>query len=307
MYNKKMSLKDIISIITVSLLAVLMALSYQLFVVENNFAPAGLNGIATMIQYKTGFSIGYMSLLINVPLCILGFFLLSKKFAVRTLIFSVIYSFSFLLFQNIGLSQFQYITNGHNTIFPVILSGVLSGFIYGICFLNNSSTGGTDIIAKYISFKKPNFNFFWIAFTINAIIAVISFFVYAKPNENGSLGYDYSPVCLCILYCFLSNYVGNYIVRGTKTATKFTIVTEHPDEIAKEITTVLKHGSTKINAIGTYRYESKSILICVINKHQLVNLQEILRKYDNTFSFSETVNATYGNFKYIKNSKSDKN
>ncbi len=74
MYNKKIFLKDIISIITVSFLAILMALSYQLFVVENNFAPEGLNGIATMIQYKTGFSIGYMSLLINVPLCILGFF-----------------------------------------------------------------------------------------------------------------------------------------------------------------------------------------------------------------------------------------
>lgn len=300
MIDRKKVLKDIISNIIVAALAILMALSYQLFIVENNFAPAGLNGVATMIQYKTGFSIGYMSLIINIPLCILAFFLLDKKFAVRTLIFSIVYSFSFLLFQDLGLVQFQYRALGHNTIFPVMLSGVISGFIYGVCFSNNASTGGTDIISKYISFKKPNFNFFWITFIINTIVAIISFFVYSKPDESGDLIYDYSPVCLCILYCFISSFMGNYIIRGTKTATKFTIITEHPDEIAEEIKVSLKHSATKIDAIGTYRYESKSILICVINKHQLVNLQDILHKYDNTFSFAETVNATYGNFKRIK-------
>ena len=62
-------------------IAILLAFNYQLFVVENNFAPAGLNGIATMIQYKTGFSIGYMSLIINVPLCILAYFFVQKRFA----------------------------------------------------------------------------------------------------------------------------------------------------------------------------------------------------------------------------------
>ena len=299
-FDKRAALRNISAVITVSALAVLMALTYQLFIIENNFAPAGLNGVATMIQYKTGFSIGYMSLIINIPLCVLAYFLFDKKFALRTLVFSIVYSFSFLFFQKVGLEQFQYRANGHNTIFPVILSGVISGFIYGICFFNSASTGGTDIISKYISFKKSNFNFFWVTFIINTIVAIIPFFVYAKPDKSGRLIYDYSPVCLCILYCFLSSFMGNYIIRGTKTATKFTIITEHPDEIAKEITHILKHSATKINAIGTYRYESKSVLICVINKHQLVVLQEILHKYDNTFSFAETVNATYGNFKKIK-------
>lgn len=76
--------------------AVLLAFNYQLFIVENDFAPAGLNGIATMIQYKTGFSIGYMSLIINIPLCILAFFLLDKKFAKRSFCFCITYSLVFL-------------------------------------------------------------------------------------------------------------------------------------------------------------------------------------------------------------------
>lgn len=292
--------RNIMSYLAVIGVAVLLAFNYQLFIVENGFAPAGLNGIATMIQYKTGFSIGYMSLIINIPLCILAYFLLDKVFAKHSMCFCLTYSFVFLYLQKIGLTDFQYNAHGHDTIFPVILSGVLSGFVYGVSFRNNSSTGGTDIISKYISFKKPGLNFFWITFTLNAVVAVVSFFVYAKPDASNTLVYDYKPVCLCILYCFISSFIGNYIIKGTKSACKFTIITAHPEEIVNEISTKLRHSSTQMSAIGSYSHESKAVVICVINRHQIVELQEILRNYDNTFSFMETVNETYGNFKIIK-------
>ena len=55
-----------------------------------------------------------------------------------------------------------------------------------------------------------------------------------------------------------------------------------------------------MDAIGSYNNEAKTVLICVINRHQIVDLKNILKKYDNTFSYSETVNETFGNFKKIK-------
>lgn len=293
-------LNSLLTYFLVLSVAILLAFNYQLFIVENGFAPAGLNGIATMIQYKTGFSIGYMSLIINVPLCILAYFFLDKKFAKRSLCFCITYSLVFLFLQKIGLTNFQYNAGGHDTIFPVILSGVLSGFVYGICFRTNSSTGGTDIISKYVSFKKPELNFFWITFILNTVVAIVSFFVYAKPNSEGGLIYDYKPVCLCILYCFISSFIGNYIIKGTKTACKFTIITPYPGEIEKEITESLHHSSTKISAIGSFSHTEQSVLICVINKHQIVDFKNILKKYDKTFSYAETVNETVGNFKIIK-------
>ena len=73
----------------VVVLAVLLAFNYQLFIVENGFAPAGLNGIATMIQYKMGFSIGYMNLLINIPLCAIAFFFLNRDYSLKTLLFCI--------------------------------------------------------------------------------------------------------------------------------------------------------------------------------------------------------------------------
>lgn len=293
-------LKNVSTYLLIISIAVLLAFNYQLFIVENGFAPAGLNGIATMIQYKTGFSIGYMSLIINIPLCTIAFFLLDKQFAKRSLCFCITYSLVFLYLQKIGLNDFQYNAGGHDTIFPVILSGVISGFVYGVCFRTNSSTGGTDIVSKYVSYKKPQLNFFWVTFILNTIVAIISFFVYAKPNEVGGLIYDYKPVCLCVLYCFISSFIGNYIIKGTRTACKFTIITAYPTEITNEITKMLRHSSTKISAVGSYSNNEQTVLICVINKHQIIDLKNILKKFDKTFSFVETVNETIGNFKLIK-------
>lgn len=296
----KRTIETGMSYLQIILCAVLLALAYHLFVVENGFAPAGLNGIATMVQYKTGFSIGYMSLLTNIPLCALAFFFVDRKFALRSLCFSLTYSLVFLALGFVGLDSFKYITDGHDTIYPVILSGVIGGFVYGVCFKKSASTGGTDIIAKFISARKPELNFFWVTFALNAVVALISFFVYADRGASGEVIYDYKPVCLCVLYCFISTFIGSYIIKGTKTATQFTVITSHAEEIEKNIAEVLRHSSTKIIGTGGFSHNEKAVLICVVNKHQIVDFQNILAKYDDTFAFSETVSETYGNFVKVK-------
>lgn len=287
-------MKKLWSYSQIVLSAVLLAFVYYVFIVTNSFAPAGLNGIATMIQYKTGFSISYMSLLINIPLSVLAYFLVNKDFAVKTLLFSVVYSTVFLLLQNSDLTFIQYVTLGHDTIYPVILSGVLAGVVYGVCFRNNASTGGTDVVSRYITKVRPETNFFIITFTLNAIVAIASIFVYSDGVLN------YKPMALCIMYCFISTFVGNLLLKTTKTAYKFTIITSHKDEFVEEITHNLRHGCTEIDAIGTYTGTKKYVLICVVNKHQLNDFQSIISKYDDTFSYFEMVNETYGNFKHIK-------
>ncbi len=286
--------KNFSAYLFIVLAAILLAFTYQLFIVKNNFAPAGINGIATMIQYKTGFSIGYMSLIINVPLCTLAYFFVNRDFAKKSLLFCLVYSFVYLGLQQIDFSAFQYDAGNHDTIYPVIISGTLGGLVYGICARHNASTGGTDIVSKYISIKRPYLNFFWITLTLNAIVAVASLFVYADTS------YNYKPVCLCIIYCFISTFLGNVIIQGSKQAYKFTVITNHADEISSEVLTKLHHGATKLTAVGAYKMEEKQVLICVVNKHQIVDFQAILKKYDNTFSFVENVGNTFGNFAKVK-------
>ena len=218
-------------------------------------------------------------------------------YAVKTLVFSLVYSFAYLFLQQTNTSFLQYNAGGHDTIFPVIISGVISGVVYGLCFQNNSSTGGTDVLSRYINKVNPATNFFLITFTLNAFVAFVSLFVYSKGGYA-----DYKPVALCITYCFISNFVGNYIIKGTKTAFKFTVITTHADEISERIAKELKHSATKIDAVGAFSKSEKSVLICVVNKHQLVDFKKIISSFDNTFAFCEMVNDTYGNFKNIKKS-----
>ncbi|MBQ4154311.1 MAG: YitT family protein [Clostridia bacterium] len=270
--------------------AIILAFNYYIFIVKNNFAPAGLNGIAVMIQYKTGFSISYMSLLINIPLCLAAFFMVSRRYAVRTLVFVVVYSVVYFYLQEKDYTFFQYNARGHDTIFPCIISGVITGVVSGVCLKFHSSTGGTEIISKYINKIKPTANFFLVYTILNAFVAVASLFVYSEDYAN------YKPVALCLTYCFISGFVGNYIIKGTKTAYKFTVITTHPDEISKEILSALKHGVTKIAASGEFTKNEKAMLICVVSKHQLIDFKNIIDSYDDTFSFCETVNQTFGNF-----------
>ena len=186
------------------MLAFVYALNYELFVLENDFAPAGVGGIGAMIEHLTNlsFNLGYFTLIVNIPLCIFAFFFITREFAVKTAVFVVVYSISLIVLRMADLSAIKYDAQGVDTIFPALIAGAIAGFVYGVGFRRNSSTGGSDIIAKYVSVKKPELNFFWINFVINAAIAIASYFVYTRTGDNGEIIYDYKPVCLCMLYCF---------------------------------------------------------------------------------------------------------
>ena len=176
-----------------------------------------------------------------------------------------------------------------------------SGKIYGGANVENASSGGTDIIAKVISQKFPAFNFVWVSFALNVLVAAASYFVYGEVDPStGEMVYNFKPVILCIIYCFTSSRLGDNILKGSKTAVKFEIITDHAEEISREIISELKHSATLTHAVGMYKHNEKDLLICVVNKHQIYEFQQILAKYPETFAYISTVSATVGNFKIIK-------
>ena len=88
--------------------ALVYALSYTLFVFPNKFAPAGLSGICTMVQYVFGINVGYLTLIINIPLAIWIYFAVSKPLAVRSMVFVVVYSLALVVLEHFDLSAFAY-------------------------------------------------------------------------------------------------------------------------------------------------------------------------------------------------------
>ena len=293
--DTRLNRKVVLSYLVILAMALLLSFNYYVFIIENHFAPAGINGIATMVQYKTGLSLGWFSLVFNLPLCAAAFFLVERRYAVRSLVFAAAYSLFYLLLQRLDPAFIQYDAGGHDTILPALISGAISGFIIGVCLRYHASSGGMETVSRCVHAVRPQVDFFKVNFVLNAAVAVLSLFVY---SEGGAL--DYKPVALCITYCLTSNVVGSRMTQGAKTACKFTVVTTHPDEIAAEVITTLHRSATRMAAEGSYTGDATTVLLCVVGKHQTAAFRKLLEKYDNTFSFCETVNETYGNFAAVR-------
>lgn len=277
------------------LFALGMALSYKLFVFPNQFAPAGVGGIATMVQKLFHFNAGYLNLLINLPILAVAWKLVNREFVIKTFLFTLCFS-GFLMLLELPvfgfIDRFVYQTeNGTSKILAPVAAAAVNGTLYGFSLRCRGSAGGTDVLSFCIRRYHPEYNVTWITFTINAIIAGVSYFVY---------DYKFEPVICCIVYCFVVSMMGNKVLQGAKSALKFEIITQHPKELSDEITKKLHRGVTLLSAEGGYTHEKKSLVICIVNKHQIADIQSIISRYPGSFAYITSVSETLGNFVKVK-------
>ena len=285
------TVKKVWTYLVIVFVALVASVNYELFIFPNQFAPSGLNGICTMIQYVSGISVGYLSLLVNVPLALWCYIEVSKPIALRSMVYVVTFSIGLLILDHVDLSAFAYVTdNGTSKILGPLVAGVIQGYVYSILVKASAYTGGTDFISAVIHKRKPNKPFFGMSFAINSVIAASSYFVY---------GYQMEPVILCILYSFMATTVGDRLMKSGRQAMSFEIITDYPDEISKELIDTLHHTTTLIPAKGMYSGRKTSVLICVVNKTQVAAVTRIVHKYPHTFAIVNPVSEILGNFKHL--------
>ena len=286
--------KKVWTYLVIAAVALVASVNYELFVFPNQFAPSGLNGICTMIQHITGISVGYLSLLINVPLAIWCYIAVSKPVATRSMVYVLMFSAGLLILDHVDLSAFHYATeNGTSKILGPLVAGIIQGYVYSILMKASAYSGGTDFISAIVHKRDPNKSVLGFSFTINVFIAISSYFVY---------GYQMEPVILCILYSFMSSTVGDRLMKSGREAICFEIITDFPEEISKEIITRTRHSTTLIPAKGMYSGKETNMLICVVNKTQAAAVAQICRSYPNTFAVMDPVGEIMGNFKKLDSS-----
>ncbi len=286
-------IKKILTYAVIAGLAFISAMNYELFIFPNKFAPAGLNGLCTMFQYLTGISMGYLSMILNIPLAIAVYCKVSRSLAIRAMCYVACFSGFLMILDNVDLSAFAYATDtGTSTIMGPLVAGIINGACFAALLKASAYSGGTDFIASLIHKRRPDFNFFWIGFTLNCVVAFISYFVY---------GYRIEPVLLCILYSFACSSVTDKLNKSGRSAVRFEIITEHPEELSKIITQQLRHSATLIPATGVYKGTQTNILVCVVNKTQSARLSAIIREYPGAFAVSSQVTEVMGNFKRLDN------
>ena len=283
--------KKVWTYFAIAAVAMLGAVSYELFVFPNQFAPSGLNGICTMIQHLTGISVGYLSLLINIPLAIWCYIEVSKPLAIRSMIYVVVFSLGLLLLDRVDLSALAYETdNGTSKILGPLIAGINMGYCYSVLVKASAYSGGTDFVSAIIHKRNPNKGFFGLSFGINTCIAIASYFVY---------DYQMEPVILCILYSFASTTVGDRLMRSYRSAIRFEIVTDYAQQMSDEIIEKIHHSATMVPGKGMYSGHETNVLVCIVNKTQVSQLASIVRKYPHSFAIMSQVSEVMGNFKSI--------
>lgn len=279
---KKGVIKKILEYLLLPIISFLSALNYAIFVFPNSFAPAGVDGICTMIQDLTDISIGYFALLVNIPLLIIGYFLLKKEFVIKTAVYVVSFSIFNILLRNADLSNFIYYTEtSTSTVLAPIAAGAIRGILYAFTLKIDACSGGTDIIAAIVKNYKPYLNLMNVIFIINMVIALFSYPVY---------GFKADPVICSIIYSFITSTISNNIRAGATKMVKYEIITSDAETLTKEIFNKIKRTSTIMDAHGALSGTDKKMIVCVIENQKTYDLEKLLENQKNTVFFKSAVN-----------------
>ena len=265
------------------LLAGIFALNYTIFIFPNRFAPAGLDGICTMIQDITHVSMGYLSLLVNIPLLILAWKKLSRDFALKTSLFSISFSLIVALLDLVDLSRFAYQAGNSGLVLAPIAAGTIRGILYVFTIRLNASSGGIDIIAALIRKNRPHFNLMHIIFAMNVFVAVCSYFVY---------GFQLEPVLCSILYMFITSTLSSHLQSSSAERVKLEIITPNAEELCRRITEQLQLSATVLQSRGAYSGSASKMVVCVTDRKHVPAMEALVQDFEQTVIFESVVSKS---------------
>ena len=268
--------------VLICIFAFLSALNYTIFVFPNSFAPAGIDGICTMIQDVTKVSMGYMSMLVNIPLLVMSYILLNREFAVKTTVYVLSFSVAVILLRNSDVTEFTYYTDtGTSIVLAPVAAGTVRGILYALTLKIGATSGGVDIIAALVKRKKPYFNLMNIIFALNMLVAIGSYFVY---------GFKLEPVICSIIYSFITSSMSNNIRTTENETIKFEIITSSAGELCNKISDELQCPATIVEARGGFSGENKKMVICVVEKSKVPSFEKLINTVPDAVMFKSIVN-----------------
>lgn len=270
----------------------LMGIAYRVFLIPNKITPGGFSGLAAMISavfadMNIFISPSIIYLLINIVL--FAFFL--KIFGWKLSLYAGLGILSFSLFMEFAtISLFE----SSELIICAIFGGVSMGFGTGLVLRVGASTGGSDMLAIIVNRFVPTFNTGQIIIMVESIVIFLSIFVY---------GIQFTLYALVAIY--ISGRATDMVLDGIKNVRAYYIISNNPNQIAKEINNKLDRGVTRIKAEGTYTGQQRDILLCLVTRPQILSLKKIVKNIDeNAFVFSVNVKEAMGEGFYKKPEKS---
>ena len=216
-------------------MAEVLWLGVVLFLLPNQLSSGGFSGITTILYYLFDFKVGTTTLIMNIPLFLFSFFKFGKKFFLKAITGTVIFSVSLDFFESL-MSQIPVLTQ--DKLLASIYGGLMIGFGNAIILKADSSTGGTELISKIISRINPGLKTGHLMSIFDIGVVVINI-IALKQIEIGL----YSAVAIYII-----GEMVEIVAEGINFTKMIFIVSDKYEEIAQEISKVLSRGSTAIEA-----------------------------------------------------------
>lgn len=242
---------------------ILMAGGTSFFLLPNKLSAGGFAGISTIVYYLFKIPLGTFMLAINVPVFILTYYKLGKRFAINSIIGATLYSVFVDIFDKLPA-----VTD--DRLLACIYGGILTGVGTGILLNVKSSTGGTELVTNIIRSYNAKYTTSKLIIIIDTVIVILNVIFFGE-IEIGL----YSAIAIIIM-----GKVIDILVEGTNFSKLLFIISEKNDKIAKEIGTNVKRGSTGIYGKGMFKDNSKIILMCAIGRGDLPKVKQIVKEID---------------------------
>ena len=237
--------------------SILFAIGVYTFAKSADFAPGGVSGLALICNYLWDLPIGTMTLIINIPIIIISYKVVGRKFLLKSFKTMVIST----LFLDLVFPLTPLYTG--NSFLAAIFSGVFMGAGLALIYMRGSSTGGTDFLIVTIKKLKPHFSMGQVTLMTDLVVIVLGGFVFGNIDA--------------VLYGVISTYAASVIIDkiiyGAGSGKLAIIITTDGYATAKKIDEETGRGATLIKAIGTYSGIERHLILCACGKAEIFKVR----------------------------------
>ena len=283
--------KDYI-IITLGL--VLYSFGFTFFLMPYEIVTGGVAGISAIVYYATSFPNSYTYFLVNAALLVIGLKILGWKFLVKTIYAILVLTILLEFMRNaIPLDEkgnFVKILGEGQDFMSLIIGCVMTGSALGIVFLNNGSTGGTDIIAASVN-KFHNISLGTVLIFVDFIIIGSCLFI----PQFGTLLQRTTMVVFGFCTMVIENFMLDYIMDHRRQSVQFFIFSNKWQEIANALGTQTEHGVTILDGHGWYTGQQRKVICLLARKNESTYIFRLIKMIDpNAFVSQSSVIGVYG-------------
>ena len=250
--------------------------AYPLVLVPNNIAPGGLTGIATIFNYLWGWPVGVTSMLLNLPLFLIGYKAMGRVFVFRSFVATMLFS------AFIDLLQLPPLTD--DVLLGSVYGALVLGVGLGLIMRGGATTGGSDMVARMVHQKFPVVTVGAFLFLVDCAVILCAAFTM---SARAAL---YALICI-----FVNAKAVDLVLAGFGSAKACFMITNQAESISRRILKELDRGATVLTATGAYSGEGRTVLISVVSSREVIPLKKIVRQEDEkAFMFITDTHETLG-------------